>query len=87
MIDCREAVRRMWAYFEHALEPAQGSELEEHLVTCRRCCGELEFGRQLRAMVASRHREPVMPPEVRSRIELLLAGLESVPEGTPEPRA
>lgn len=74
MIDCREAVRRMWAYLDHELDAKPVSEFEDHLETCRRCCGELEFSRHLRGMVSDVERAPVMPSEVRARIETLLAG-------------
>lgn len=79
MIDCREAVRRMWAYLDHELDAKPVSEFEDHLETCRRCCGELEFSRHVRGMVAEVERTPAMPPEVRARIETLLAGGEVQP--------
>lgn len=74
MIDCREAVRRMWAYLDHELDAKPVSEFEDHLDTCRRCCGELEFSRHVRDMVGDAERSPVIPPDVRARIETLLAG-------------
>ena len=74
MIDCREAVRRMWAYLEHELAAKPVSEFEAHLQTCQRCCGELEFNRHLRELVADDERAPAMPPDLRARIEILLAG-------------
>lgn len=74
MIDCREAVRRMWAYLDHELDARPVSEFEDHLETCRRCCGELEFSRQVRKLVADVERTPVMPSEVSARIQTLLAG-------------
>jgi len=73
MIDCREAVRRMWAYLDHELAAKPVSEFEAHLKTCQRCCGELEFSRHLREMVTDKEGSPAMPPELRSRIEILLA--------------
>jgi mycothiol system anti-sigma-R factor len=76
MIDCTEAVRRMWAYLENELAAKPVEEFEVHLDTCQRCCGELEFSRHLRAMVADKDRVPGMPPEVRSKIELLLDDAE-----------
>jgi mycothiol system anti-sigma-R factor len=76
MIDCREAVRRMWSYIEHDLEPKPVAEFEAHLETCQRCCGELEFSRHLRETVAEGEGPPSMPPELRSRIEVLLAGAD-----------
>ncbi len=82
MIDCREAVRRMWAYLDHELATKPVSEFEAHLETCQRCCGELEFNRHLREMVADDERAPAMPPDLRSRIEILLAGGDD-PTGQP----
>ncbi len=73
MIDCKEAVRRMWAYIGRGLEDHASDEFEEHLGTCRRCCGELEFSRQLQATVASAKGEG-MPPETRRKIDELLKG-------------
>jgi mycothiol system anti-sigma-R factor len=73
MIDCPEAVRRMWDYLDQGLEARPLEELEDHLATCTRCCGELEFNRHLRQMVAERQFAPIMPPELRSRVETLLA--------------
>jgi anti-sigma factor (TIGR02949 family) len=80
MIDCSEAVRRMWNYLEHELASVPASELELHLEMCRRCCGELEFSRRLRDMVAVKESATGMPPDVRSRIELLLDETERQPE-------
>ncbi len=71
MIDCPEAVRRMWAYLGAALEPGPTAELEVHLGACKRCCGELEFSRELRSLVSATN-APAMPDELRSRVEHLL---------------
>lgn len=82
MIDCREAVRRMWAYLDHELAAKPVSEFEAHLETCQRCCGELEFNRHVREMVAEKEGAPQVPPELRSRIEILLADAEGSREGS-----
>ena len=73
MIDCREAVRRMWAYLDHELDAKPVSEFEAHLETCQRCCGELEFNRHLRRIVADTQGATTVPPELRTRVEVLLA--------------
>jgi len=73
MIDCPEAVRRMWAYLDHALERGPVEELETHLEACQRCCGELEFSRHLKEMVSATSSE-TMPDPLRRRIDLLLDG-------------
>jgi mycothiol system anti-sigma-R factor len=80
MIDCTEAVRRMWAYLEDELATRPLQEFETHLETCQRCCGELEFSRHLRAMVADRDGGRPMPAEFRMRIEMLLTDAEDGPE-------
>lgn len=73
MIDCPEAVRRMWEYLDHALERGPAEEFETHLQACQRCCGELEFSRHLKEVVAATGSE-TMPDPFRRRIELLLEG-------------
>jgi mycothiol system anti-sigma-R factor len=73
MIDCGEAVRRMWAYLDHALERGPLEEFETHLEVCQRCCGELEFSRHLKERVAATGSE-TLPDPLRQRLELLLEG-------------
>jgi mycothiol system anti-sigma-R factor len=81
MIDCSEAVRRMWAYLDHVLADRPVAEFEAHLDTCQRCCGELEFSRQLREMVAAIDTQPAIPPELRARVERLLAQADGATGG------
>lgn len=80
MIDCTEAVRRMWAYLDHALERGPSEEFETHLDACQRCCGELEFSRHLKEMAASTGSE-TLPDSLRRRIDLLLDGVAPPAEG------
>lgn len=61
----------MWAYLSQDLESPDTQELEQHLGVCRRCCGELEFSRELRTRVAGAGGDR-MPPEVRARVDELL---------------
>jgi len=82
MIDCREAVSRMWAYLALELAAKPVAEFEAHLETCQRCCGELEFSRHLREVVAEGEGATPMPPELRSRIEILLAGADGTKRGS-----
>ena len=82
MIDCTEAVRRMWAYLDRELDLRPLAEFEAHLETCQRCCGELEFSRHLRQLVAETDGAPAMPPQFRARVEDLLAEGEKQPEGS-----
>jgi anti-sigma factor RsiW len=80
LINCREAVSRMWAYLSDGLEKADVDELERHLGVCERCCGELEFNRQLRVRMAGAE-VASMPAPVRDRIVELL-GAEAQPGDT-----
>ncbi len=82
MIDCQEAVRRMWMYLDQALEIEPTDELEAHLATCRRCCGELEFGRHVRRMVATGEGSARLPIDVRQRIQELI--LDPAAAGGPD---
>jgi mycothiol system anti-sigma-R factor len=79
MIDCREAVRRMWTYLDQSLATEPTDELEAHLATCQRCCGELEFSRHVRQKVALGDRSTNLPVDVRQRIEELISNPASEP--------
>jgi hypothetical protein len=82
IVDCREAVKRMWAYLEHSdvLEPKETAELEAHLEVCQRCCGELEFNRELRGMVGRRAHLAPTPRELRSWLDELISSAEQQTE-------
>ena len=56
---------------EEGLEKREVDELETHLGVCERCCGELEFSRQLRQRVADAEVAD-LPAPVRERITQLL---------------
>jgi anti-sigma factor (TIGR02949 family) len=72
MISCKEAVNLLWAYLDRNLGRVQEEELEEHLGLCRHCCGELEFAKQIRAMLKSLRGTKEIPPETRARLETAL---------------
>ncbi len=75
MITCSDAVRQLWEYVEDALDEAERAQVEEHLNVCRRCCGEVEFAKELREFLSSRTQEE-MPLDVRSRLTAYLEELE-----------
>ena len=68
MISCDEAVRQLWDYLDRTLSPADLVAVEGHLAFCRRCCGEVEFARELRSFLAS-HAAAEVPADVRVRLE------------------
>jgi anti-sigma factor (TIGR02949 family) len=67
LIPCSDAVRQLWDYLDHAISPEDHEKVEKHLSFCRKCCGELEFARELREFLASRGAEE-MPPDVKARL-------------------
>lgn len=75
MIDCNEAVRQLWAYLEREVDPVERTRIEEHLVVCRRCCGEMEFADEMRSFMARRP-EVEIPPGLMTRLEQLIDDLE-----------
>jgi mycothiol system anti-sigma-R factor len=68
MIPCSEAVRQLWHYLDNALSPEDQAKVDGHLAFCRRCCGELEFAKELQAFLAS-HEVEEIPSHVRERLE------------------
>jgi anti-sigma factor (TIGR02949 family) len=71
---CRDAVRRLWDYLDHQLEDRDEQALERHLAFCLRCCGELDFARELRGLLRARTDGP-LPADVQRRLEGVIDGL------------
>lgn len=42
-IDCHTAVRRLWDFLDHELDPSRFAEVEEHLHTCAACREHVQF--------------------------------------------
>lgn len=74
MIDCHEAMRRLWEYLDDTVGSADRSLIDEHLARCRRCCGELEFAVELRRLLANSCNDG-LPDEVRHRLNQTLEDL------------
>jgi mycothiol system anti-sigma-R factor len=74
LIPCSEAVQRLWDYLDQAVSPQDQAKVEQHLSFCRTCCGELEFAKQLRGLLATQDAEE-LPPQVKARLEWFVADL------------
>jgi anti-sigma factor (TIGR02949 family) len=72
---CSDAVRRLWDYLDKTVSPEESERIEQHLSFCRRCCGELEFAKELRAFLAKRAVEEI-PPDVKERLDGFVGELE-----------
>jgi mycothiol system anti-sigma-R factor len=73
-IPCSEAVRRLWDYLDQAISPDDQEKVEKHLSFCRRCCGELEFAKEMRTFLATSSAEEI-PAHVKERLERFVEGL------------
>lgn len=75
MINCKEAVSRLWVYLDRNLDKGQERELEDHLGLCRHCCGELEFAKQVRDLLKRPGHTTEILPESRAKLEAYLTEL------------
>jgi mycothiol system anti-sigma-R factor len=71
MIDCEEALRRLFEYLDDELHEESHREMRQHLERCRSCFSRVEFERRLKAHAAALCHEPVSPA-LEQRIRLLL---------------
>jgi anti-sigma factor RsiW len=76
MISCHDAVREMWDYLDGTLDEPNRVLVDEHLSRCLRCCGELEFARELRRTMADAAHQDV-PEDVLQRLTETLEELET----------
>lgn len=75
MISCGEAVRQLWAHLDQELDASGRERVDEHLLLCRRCCGEAEFTAALRDLLRS-STAPELPPDVEHHLVGFLEDLE-----------
>jgi anti-sigma factor RsiW len=75
VISCAEAVRQLWEYLDDTVDDTERGLIDEHLVRCRQCCGELEFARELRRALADAVHVDV-PDDVLRRLNRTLEELE-----------
>jgi mycothiol system anti-sigma-R factor len=81
VITCSAAVEQLWAFLDHELDDHDQRAVEAHLAFCRRCCGEMEFAKHLRRLLAAKCTGE-LPAEVRTRLGRFIDELaETTPEG------
>ncbi len=74
LIPCSEAVRQLWDYLDRALSVEDQAKVEGHLAFCRKCCGELEFAKELRAFLRSDEVDEI-PPHVKEHLQRFIEDL------------
>lgn len=67
-VGCSEAVEMLWELIDGDLDAVDRGALDRHLAWCLRCCGELDFARQLRRLLRERSGTAI-PPDVQGRLE------------------
>jgi anti-sigma factor (TIGR02949 family) len=75
VISCADAIRQLWEYLDGTIDDDDRGLIDEHLGRCRRCCGELEFARELRRTLADAAHDDV-PVDVLQRLHRTLEELE-----------
>lgn len=53
LINCEEALRRLFDYLDHELDETQRAEMEQHLKICRGCYSRAEFEKRLKGRLAA----------------------------------
>jgi len=79
VIGCGEAVRQLWEFLDQGLADDDRRAVEEHLDFCMRCCGELEFARELQRRLRAPGARG-LPADVAERLGRFIDDL-----GTPRP--
>ena len=59
VIDCEEALRRLFEYLDAELHGESQREMDQHLERCRSCFSRVEFEKRLKTYTAEACREPV----------------------------
>ena len=73
-IPCSQAVRELWDYLDRSIPPEDQQKIERHLAFCRKCCGELEFAKEIRRFLFA-HSSEEIPSDARERLERFVEDL------------
>ena len=52
LINCEEALARLFDYLDHELDDHRHTEMEQHLKICRSCYSRAEFEKRLKAKLS-----------------------------------
>jgi mycothiol system anti-sigma-R factor len=76
VIDCEEALRRLFEYLDAELLGEPRQEMEQHLERCRSCFSRVEFEKRLKGLTTELRTESV-PPDLEQRIRDVLDSFKS----------
>lgn len=76
-VGCAQAVQRLWEYLDGGLDGTNHRAVEAHLAYCVRCCGELEFAKEIQRLLRAPRDD--LPPDARDRMERFIDALGDAP--------
>ena len=76
---CLQVFERLSDYLDRELDPAEAGLVDAHLALCEVCASEYAFEDRLLRGIRSKLAGITAPPELRRRIERLLAGAREDP--------
>jgi len=74
MIDCEEALSRLFEFIDHELNPVHNDEMDEHMSRCRSCYSRLEFEKRLREHLQDAAQEKASD-ELHNKVKCLIKKL------------
>jgi len=84
MMDCRQALARLYEYLDGELTADQALEVRQHLEACRPCFDLCEFERLLAGYLRKSTAGGAAPEQFKARIATRLRELGSAPAGAEE---
>ena len=68
MTDCNETLKELQLYLDGELPASERDTVLEHLEECLDCFHAFDFQAELKAVIAAKCRNDVMPPDLLDRI-------------------
>lgn len=68
MIDCKQALLKLFDYIDGELNPTDYAEVEEHLKNCKHCFGKAEFQRMTKRIIREKAGNESVPVELKNSI-------------------
>jgi anti-sigma factor (TIGR02949 family) len=84
-IACQDAIRQLWNYLDGDVDPSDQERIEKHLTFCLRCCGELEFARELREVLRTKSATSVPDATALERLRSFVDDLPIDEPGSDDP--
>lgn len=67
-LTCEQALRHLFEFIDHELEPAERDAMQHHLSTCRSCYSRMDFERRLKQKLGELRRdEPLQDASERMK--------------------